>query len=36
MALVRGGIARVKPFPGDLCVCIKDRGIYRAAVLACK
>ena len=36
MILVRGGIARGKPLPGDLCVCIKDRVIYRAAVPACK
>ena len=27
MTLERGGIARGKPFPGDLCVCLNDSHI---------
>ena len=36
MTLVRRGIARGNPFPGDLFVCKKDRVLYRAADTACK
>ena len=36
MPLARGGIARGKPFPGDLSECAQMLGvIYRAAVQAC-
>ena len=36
MTLMLGGIARGKSLPGNLCVCLDDRVIYRAAVPACK
>ena len=36
VTLMRGGIARGKSLPGNLCVCLNDRVIHRAAVPACK